>query len=142
MLVFFQRNGAGEDDSIHWEGIRAEVGVKEMDREDEANGQQGLVAVNDHGHIDQPSGKYACEELGEPEDQAGKTDHGNPLEHGKVVKFFPVGPAAVFRARAAVQEPFDGPPEIFQVLFVEHQGVFAEDKAAPSCPVFYLLTDK
>ena len=57
--------------------------------------------------IAQP-GSTRVKNVGPPEHHSGSADHGHAPEHGEVIEFFPIGPAAVFRPRAFAHEPFDG----------------------------------
>src|ERR1035441_8994171 len=90
-------DAAREDHGVHGELLNAEVRVEEVNREDEAGGQQSFVRVNDQGNIDDPAGHEPGEEGGEPHDQAGGTNDGNAPEHGEVIELLPVGPAVELR---------------------------------------------
>src|SRR5690348_6860790 len=48
-------NPPGENDRVHRELLNAEMGVKEMDREDKSGGQQGFVRMNDKREVDYPA---------------------------------------------------------------------------------------
>ena len=52
-------DAAGEDHGVHRELLEPEVGVEEVDGEDEAGGQQGLVGVDDQRDVDDPAGQEA-----------------------------------------------------------------------------------
>src|ERR1035437_4166824 len=90
VLQLILRDAAREDNRVHGELLNAEVRVEEVNREDEAGGQQGFIRVNDQGDVDNPTGHEAGEERGEPHDQAGSADDGDAPEDGEVIKLLPV----------------------------------------------------
>ena len=96
----------GEDDRVHRELLDAEVGVEEMEGEDEARGEQRLVGVEDEGDVDHPAGQEAGEELREPHDQAGGADDEDAPEYGEIVEALPVGPAVELRPRPLPKNHF------------------------------------
>jgi hypothetical protein len=69
-LEAVQRHAAGEDHRIHREAFRPQVRVEEVEQENEARGEQGLVAVNDVGRVQRPAWQETREEIGEPQHQA------------------------------------------------------------------------
>ena len=57
VLELLERDAAGEDHRVHRELLRAEVRVEEVDREDEADREQRLVAVDDRRHVEERAGQ-------------------------------------------------------------------------------------
>ncbi len=103
-LEAMQRHAAGEDHRIHREAFRPQVRVEEVEQEDEARGEQGLVAVDDVGRVQRPARQEPGEEVREPQHQARDADHADAPEHREVVELLPVRPAVERRPRAEVQE--------------------------------------
>ena len=56
------RDAAGEDHHVHRELLRPEVAVEEVDREDEADREQRLFAVDEQRDVEDPAGHEVREE--------------------------------------------------------------------------------
>ena len=128
MFKVFQRHIPREDNSIHGEGFRPEVGIKEVDGKDKSNRQQRFVTVNDLGNIDKPTREEAGKENREPEHQATESDYSNPPEDGYVVKLLPIGPSSIIGPGAPAKEPLNGGNKIPYILHVEPEGIFPKDE--------------
>src|SRR5581483_525757 len=113
---FGLRDAAREDHGVHREFLNAEMRVEEMDGEDEASREQRLVRVDDKGDVDEPAGEEPGEEYREPHEQAGGADDGHAPEHGEVIEFLPIGPAAEFGLLALAEEPFVVGDKILPIL--------------------------
>ena len=61
-LELGHRHPPREHDRVHRELLRPEVGVEEVDGEDEAGGEERLVGVHDGGDVDEPAGQEPREE--------------------------------------------------------------------------------
>ncbi len=128
MFKVFQGHMSCEDNGIHGEGLWPEMCIKEVDGEDKSNRQQRFVAVDDLRNIDEPAGEKTRKEDREPEHQATETNYCHTPEYSQVVEFLPVGPSTIIGSWAPAQEPLYGGNEIFYILLVEPEGVFAKNK--------------
>src|ERR1019366_5307216 len=103
------------------------MGIEKMHGKDEPGGQQGLVTVDDRGHVDERSRQEPGEEDRKPKRQPGGADDHNPPKHGKVIELFPVSPTPVLWPRSHADEPLYGSDEFLSVALGGQQRVWAEE---------------
>src|SRR5664279_1331362 len=138
-LQFSQRHMAGENGGVHGKLLRPKMGVEKMHGEDEARSQQGLIAVDDGGHVDERAWQKPGEEDREPKRQPGGADDHNPPKHGKVIELLPVGPTPVLGSRSPAEEPLYSAYKLLSVALGAQQRVWSEENCFPSGLVAALL---
>ncbi len=129
-LEALERHRAREDHRIHRERFRPQVRVEEVEQEDEARGQQRLVAVDDVGRVERPARQELREEVREPQHQARDADHRDAPEHRQVVELLPVREPVELRTRAEVQEVLHVGDEVLHVGQLRHHRTPAPEEAA------------
>src|ERR1017187_7325766 len=126
-LQFSQRHMAGENSGVHGKLLRPEMGVEKMHGKDETGGQQGLIAVDDGGHVDEWARQKAGEENRKPKRQPGGANDHDPPKHGKVIELLPVGPAPVLRPWPTTDKPLHRAYELLSVPLGGQQRVWPEE---------------
>ncbi len=138
-----QSHPPGDEHRIHRKLLGAQVAVEEVNGEDEPDGQQCLLAVDQHRDVERPAGHETGEEGREPEEQPRGADDRHAPEHRPVVELLPVGEMIELRPRPQPQEPAHvlqhledvarlghhrlGPPQNPQILLDEHPAHHVED---------------
>lgn len=131
-LQFVQGVSTRENQAIHGELVRNEVGIEEVNGKDEEGCQEGLLGMNDRRHIQNPPGYDPGRPLRLPEQKAGAADGKHPPEDRPEVELFPVGPAVEAGLRPSIEEPQEHPFHVFPVLLPRKQGIRAEKTFFPS----------
>lgn len=116
MLEFLQRHTSCKDHWIHREFLGSEMGIEKVERENKSCCQQGFVAMNDGGDVDEITRQKFGKEFGEPQDQSRKADHSNAPEHSEIIEFLPIRPSAIIRSVLASEEPANGLEEFFHIV--------------------------
>src|SRR6266542_391031 len=122
----------GEDDGVHGELLGAKVGIEEVEREDEADGEERLVTVHDDGQVERPAGKEVREERGEPEQEPRGADDRDPPDHRPVVELFPLGPGGEAAPRSEPEEISHVLGELHQIAGLGDHGVHAPEEPGPA----------
>src|SRR5205814_8251545 len=96
---------SGENHHVHWEASRPQVGVDEMNGEDEEDGEQSFFAVDDEHRVERPPREEMRKERRKPHGITGETDDDHAPEDRPVVELLPIGIAFEGGLGAETKEP-------------------------------------
>ena len=111
--------------------LRPQVNGEEVDGEDESRGQQRLRGMDHLGDVQGHAGQEAAEEIGEPEDQAGRADDDDVGAGAPEVELLPIGPALEAGLRPQAHEPAEHLEEVLHVAPVGHGRIGPENDPQP-----------
>src|SRR5215467_1590859 len=92
------------------------MGVKEMNGENEAGRQQGLIRVDHQSDINEPAGHKPSEERRIPHYQSGGANNRHAPEHREVVELFPIRPPVELWFRSLAKKPLIMREEVLPIL--------------------------
>src|ERR1035437_68479 len=129
VLVFLTAHAAGKYHRVERKFLRAQVGIKKVDNEDEPDGQQSFLTVNQERDIENVAGHEAGKERPEPHHVAGGTDNRHSPEHRPIVELLPVGKVVEFGLRTHPKKPAQHLKKVLGVLGLRSHRVWPKKKA-------------
>src|SRR5208337_4255995 len=113
--VFFIAHAAGKYHRVERKFLRAQVGIKKVDNEDEPDGQQSFLTVNQERDI---------------EHVTGDADNRHSPEHRPIVELLPVGKVVEFGLRTHPKKPAQHLKKVRGVLGLRSHRVWSIKKAS------------
>src|SRR5579864_727498 len=112
------------------------MGIEEVDRKNEPDGQNGFFSVDEQRNVQPGTGDETREEGRKPHGIPGETDNRHAPEDGPVVDFIPISITVELGLGASPEEPLDLRNKVGDVLQVRNHGTGTPQKA-----VFLLCND-
>ena len=126
VFKFLLTDPSRENNIVEGKLVRPEMGVEEVNGEDESCRQKGLVGVKDDADVEDPAREEFGEKYREPECQAGEPDDPDPPEDSQVIELFPVCEPVELGTFTKSEEPHDVPRHILEILGPRHHGVWSD----------------
>src|SRR5680860_1750264 len=89
MLEMFNWHSSAKNNRIQWKYVHPEMRVIQVDKQDPADSQYGLVPVNDPSHVQEDTGNHLTGCGGKPQGEPRSSNHGDSPEHRPIVELLP-----------------------------------------------------
>src|SRR5208282_665202 len=129
VLVLSGGQAAGKYHRVERKFLGAEVGIEEVDDEDEPDGEQSFLTVNQKRDIEDVAGHQAGKERSEPHHVAGSADNRHSPENRPIVELLPIGKVVELGLRPHPKKPAQHLEKVHGVLGLRGHRVWPPKKA-------------